>query len=113
MCCRREMTLVEYVKGAKARLKWKPPGSNRTDAIPADYFFHEVPKLGSMGPFARLVNGLKAEYFADAGCRRLVATGAIESLDFNLGDSPPCTRCGRDRPIRSNAWTTSTWTFPF
>jgi hypothetical protein len=92
-------TLTESRDDADARLSWIVPGRRKSEAIPPDHYFHEVPELGSMGPFARLVQGVWAEYYSGANLERKVSEGRVDRIDYDVGSGPPCTHplCPKDR----------------
>ncbi|MHC5058393.1 MAG: PA14 domain-containing protein [Planctomycetota bacterium] len=91
---RLEATVRGSPGASKTWLQFTTPAGNNRDL--QEFLYHEVPELGSMGPFAEVVQGLKVEYFKDDSCRRLVSTGTIEGLDFDLQDRAACTLCGKD-----------------
>jgi len=81
---------------ALAVLRWQPAGSSLVP-VPEEFLFHEVPQLGQLGPAAKTVQGLWAEYFADENFGKKVAEGPVESLDLFYGTLPPCQLVARGR----------------
>ncbi|MHC4201370.1 MAG: PA14 domain-containing protein, partial [Planctomycetota bacterium] len=88
-------TYLEWGGGAFVHLRWQPPGGGM-QAIPAGYFFHEVPEPGSMGPFAKLLEGMWGEYYKDENFGRKVGEGPVEHPTVDYGDLPPLPVCPGD-----------------
>jgi len=104
------VTLLEYGGGAFARLQWQTPMLAKTETIPAGYFYHRVPELGEMGPFAKLERGVWAEYFLTDAFDRKVAEGPLDRLDFDAGDLPPHPLLPKDRSgVRMRGYLLSRW----
>jgi len=88
--------LLAVTRSASGGLRWRPPGWTQSVEIGEEFFFHEVPEPGSLGPFARLVRGLRVECFADDGLRQRLAEYTVRSPSFDFGNSAPCTAAPKD-----------------
>jgi hypothetical protein len=89
-------TLVEERGGSRASLRWLPPHPGTPYPIADDYYFHQVPRPGEMGPFAELVSGAWAEYYVGHSFERKAAEGPVADLRYDLGALPVCTACPED-----------------
>ena len=79
----------------RARLWWRVPGSKMA-VVPAHRFFHAVPKGRDEGATARLVSGIKAEYYAGTSFERRILTEVRADPSFDLGELPPVGECPAD-----------------
>jgi hypothetical protein len=79
-----------------AKLRWLPPWGGKV-TIPPEYLFHIVPEVGKIGPHAKLVQGMWAEYFAGDNFEREVAESPVLRPSFDLGAIPPVPGLPRNR----------------
>jgi hypothetical protein len=77
-------------KGVKTELNFKMPEPKRSIE---ELCYHSVPAPGSLGPFAKLVRGLAADYLQG---RRRMSTGWVRGTNFDAGDGPVCTAVRKD-----------------
>jgi hypothetical protein len=86
---------AEKRSGAEAHLEWI--SSEIKGVVGGAYLYHNVPSPGSMGPFAKLVQGgLRAEYFGDDKLGKAVAASVTGKTTFDVKGGTPCTAVPSD-----------------
>jgi hypothetical protein len=86
---------AEKRSGAEAHLEWFC--SELKGVVGGAYLYHNVPSPGSMGPFAKLVQGgLRAEYFGDDRLGKAVAASVTGKTTFDVKGGTPCTAVPSD-----------------
>ena len=79
------------------RLRWRPLGINHLRAVPSSYLFHKVPELGSMGPPAKLVQGLAAKFYAGENPKGRSVESSVERAEYDIARLPACTVVPKDQ----------------